>query len=114
MSTRSVGREAEARAARFLVARGYRVVATNVLYKFGELDLVCEADGHLVFVEVRSRAHARLGRPEETIDRKKQLRIARAAEAYLVRHPTTKPCRFDVVAITGDDEPLLIADAFRL
>ena len=114
MSTRSVGSAAEARAAAFLVARGYRVVATNVAFKRGELDLVCEADGHLCFVEVRSRAHVRLGRPEETIDRRKQRRIAHAAEMYLLRHPTTKPCRFDVVAIVGDEEPLLIRDAFRL
>lgn len=114
MSTRSVGMAAEARAAAFLIARGYKVVARNVLFKRGELDLVCEADGHLCFVEVRSRAHTRFGRPEETIGRTKQQRLYRAAELYLLRHPTKLPCRFDVVAIVGDEEPVLFRDAFRL
>lgn len=114
MSTRSVGAAAEARAAGFLESLGYRVLARNVTTRQGELDLVCEADGHLCFVEVRSRAHARLGLPEETIGRTKRERIARAAAWWLMRHPTDQPCRFDVVSIVGDATPTLIRDAFRL
>ncbi len=54
----------------------------------------------LCFIEVRTRRDTRLGHPAETISSKKQRLIRRAAEAYLVSHPTVpRPIRFDVATI---------------
>jgi len=114
VSTKERGDRAEARAAEHLRAAGYTLVTRNYRIKGGEIDLVARDGGVLCFVEVRSRADASHGLPEETIGRTKRRRIARAAEHYLAaRRLHDAPCRFDVVAIDGDGIRLY-KDAFRL
>jgi putative endonuclease len=119
MHTREVGARAEALAARFLEASGYRIVHRNYLIKAGEIDLVAHApDGTLCFVEVRLRADAGFGAPQETVGAEKQRRVIAAARHYLAtRVRGEPPCRFDVIAITAKDDKASvehIADAFRL
>ncbi len=113
-STTAKGRSAEERAEAFLRQRGYEIVERNARSVFGEIDLVAREGGDLVFVEVRSRADDSTGGAEETVGAAKQRRVARAAAVYLAeRAPGFDTCRFDVVAITGDDFALF-QDAFRL
>jgi putative endonuclease len=113
VSTRSAGQEAERRAAQFLEALGYKIRHRNYACRLGELDLVCEEGEVLCFVEVRMRTRSRLGEAIETIDGAKRRRIALAARHYLTRFQLDeRACRFDVVTISGGDEPELIRDAF--
>jgi putative endonuclease len=101
---RARGQEAEALAASFLEQRGYRVLARNHALRLGEVDLVCERDGVLCFVEVRSRTGADHGGPEETVDRRKARRVVLAATDWLERNPAPgRDIRFDVVAVTYED-----------
>jgi putative endonuclease len=101
--SRAVGRGFEARAAAHLERLGFTVVETNYTCKGGEIDLVCDDHGTLVFVEVRARRGHRYGAPEETVGAVKQRRIVHAARHYLVkRRVGERACRFDVVAIEGD------------
>lgn len=60
-------------------------------------------EGTLVFIEVRYRASDRWGGALASVTRKKQRRLINAASSYLKQHPqfAGKPCRFDVVAVTG-------------
>jgi len=106
-TTRERGRTAEDEAARLLESRGLSVVERNVEIGGGELDLIAlledESDvDTIVFVEVRSRADARLGTPLETIGRRKRARVRRAATAWLVARGLWErvAVRFDVVGIT--------------
>jgi putative endonuclease len=103
------GREAEEIAAEWLSARGYRVLARNHALRLGELDLVCEGDGVLCFVEVRSRSGDAYGGPEETVDRRKARRVALAAADWAERNRDAargRDLRFDVVAVTfGEGAP---------
>jgi putative endonuclease len=98
-----------------LRAHGYLVVERNFRCRQGEIDVVARDGGDtLVFVEVRTRADAEHGTALETVRSTKQRRIADAAAYYLtVRRPAFTRCRFDVLAITGE-EVVLIKDAFRL
>ena len=113
-STTAKGRSAEDRAEEFLRRRGYEIIERNARSTAGEIDLVARQGGDLVFIEVRSRADDSAGSAEATVDPLKQRRVARAAAAYLAeRSPSFDTCRFDVVAITGDDIALF-EDAFRL
>jgi putative endonuclease len=118
-STAELGAIAEHRATHLLVERGYAIVERNWEHrvdgrKTGELDIIARDGDCLVFVEVRSRTDAEHGDAIETIDRRKQTRIARLAERYLVeREPEYESIRFDVVALTGDRLELYV-DAFRL
>ncbi len=116
-STKDKGRKAEDRALRFLSKKGYQVLERNVRFKEGELDIVAIHAGQLCFVEVRSRASARHGGPEETISKTKQARLLAAARRYLQKHPqyAKLPARFDVVAIQSGllGGMQLIQDAFE-
>lgn len=95
------GRDAERYAANYLCQRGYQIVETNVRFRVGEIDIVAEEDGVLVFVEVRARRSGAFGAAGESIGPGKRRRTYQAAEAYLQAHPDAaqRPSRIDVVAI---------------
>jgi putative endonuclease len=109
------GNLAEARARHHLEQQGMTALAANWNCRVGELDLVMRDGSTVVFVEVRYRARGDFGGALESIDRAKQRRIARTANAWLQRHGRGEPpCRFDVVAVDGAGTIEWIADAFQL
>lgn len=103
-SPRALGSDCEQAARRELERHGLRTRDSNVGYRFGELDLVMDHDDVLVFVEVRYRSGSGFGDGAASVDARKRRRIARAAAAYLAAHPALarRPCRFDVVAVSGE------------
>lgn len=103
MATRDTGRTFEALARAHLEQAGLRFVVANVNYRFGELDLVMDEGNAIVFVEVRYRRDARFGGGSVSVTPAKQRRIAQAASAWLTANPreARRPCRFDVIAISG-------------
>ncbi len=97
-----LGRRGELAARVYLVLKGYRVRHRNWRSSEGELDLVVERRGELVFVEVKSRRSGAFGGAVAAVDGDKQRRLALTAAAYLSRFGLwDRPCRFDVVAIEG-------------
>lgn len=116
-TSQSRGNQAEQTARVFLTRRGLRVVERNYRAPCGEIDLVMDDRGTLVFVEVRYRNSVRFGGAAESVDARKQARLRATAEHYLQKYKKTgkKPCRFDIVAIgpgTGDIEVQWLRDAF--
>jgi len=107
MNTREVGRSGEDLAEAHLVAAGMRIIARNLHVRSAELDLVALDRGTLVFVEVKLRRSARFGRPEESVDQRKQRRIAAAAAEVIARGalPRASRFRFDVIAIDASTDP---------
>jgi putative endonuclease len=86
-----------------LVERNYRV-ARGRSRPAGEIDLVLsERDGTLVFVEVRVRSSQDAGGAAASVTHGKRTRLIYAAQHYLQRFDRLPPCRFDVVAIDGED-----------
>ncbi len=86
-----------------LVARNYRV-ARGPGARGGEIDLVLrDRDGTLVFVEVRARADRRHGGAAASIGAAKRASLVLAARHFLARLRAVPPCRFDVVALDGDE-----------
>lgn len=102
-TTKQAGDAAEDLALRHLLAAGLCLLERN--YRTpgrggGEIDLVMrDADGTLVFVEVRRRASASHGGAAASIGAIKRQRIVFAANRYLLRLRTPPPCRFDVVLL---------------
>ena len=83
-----------------LIGRGYAIVARRYSTERGEIDIIAEDGGTLVFVEVRARATGEFGRAAESITAAKQRQVTRMAIEYLARKAIAdRPCRFDVVAI---------------
>jgi putative endonuclease len=115
-NTRDRGRLAEQIAADHLEAHGYRIVEKNFTCRLGEIDIIAQHLGELVFVEVRSRGSASSLNPVFSVDRQKQKRIIRAAEVYLGKRYREVPpaSRFDVVIVTLGEPPVveIIQDAF--
>ncbi len=86
-----------------LVARNYRV-ARGPGARGGEIDLILrDRDGTLVFVEVRARADRRHGGAAASIGAAKRASLLLAARHFLARLRAVPPCRFDVVALDGDE-----------
>jgi putative endonuclease len=96
------GAHAEQLAADYLRKQGLTLHERNFSCKQGELDLVMEDGGTLVFVEVRYRKSARFGSAAETVTLAKQAKLLLAAQMYLLQHPkfNDNPSRFDVVGVT--------------
>jgi putative endonuclease len=96
---RRLGQWGEAEAARYLEARGCRVVTTNWRCTAGEVDLVAQDGACLAFVEVRTRRGRAYGTPEESITAAKLARMAAVAESYVYAEGWEGDWRLDVVAI---------------
>lgn len=87
-------------AAAELVARGYAILARRYRSKHGEIDIVAEHEGTIVFVEVRARATGEFGRAADSVTEAKKRQVTAMAVDYLARHRVAnRACRFDVVAI---------------
>lgn len=99
----AVGREAEARAQQFLQQQGLTLIEKNFRCHGGEIDLVMRDQHMLVFVEVRFRKSQRFGGAAASVGPVKQRRLWRSASIYLMRFPRPPACRFDLVAIEGDE-----------
>ncbi len=110
------GDAAEQAACAYLVAHGCRIVARNVRYREGELDVIALDGGVLAFVEVRLRSGARFGGAGASVDTFKRRRLARAAQHYLVERygagARLPPCRFDVITADANGVTEWIRDAF--
>jgi putative endonuclease len=106
------GLSAESRAAAYLVAKGYRIVARRFRSPVGEIDIVARRRGTLIFVEVKARE--RLDDAAEAVIVRQQRRIVAAAEAWLASHPDDMNCdmRFDVMLVAPKSLPRHIQAAF--
>jgi putative endonuclease len=111
-SAGSVGEAMERLAESFLMRQGLRFIARNHRCRYGEIDLILREAAMLVFVEVRFRRSTRFGSPAETVDVRKQRRLIATANHYLQSHPSALACRFDVVAISGQNQIQWIKHAF--
>jgi putative endonuclease len=96
----SLGKCGENLAVAELTDRGYAILDRRYRTRYGEIDIVADDDGTIVFVEVKARASPEFGTAAEAVTAWKQRRLASMAVDYLSRRRLTdRPCRFDVVAI---------------
>jgi len=106
------GARAEDLCANLLRAAGLRLLERNWRCRHGEIDLIAEEDGTLVFAEVRMRSGERFGGAAESVTQAKRARLLAAARLYLARRPEAA-CRFDVFLVgAGGARVEWIRDAF--
>lgn len=109
-----IGRSAEIAAAAELGRRGYRIVASNYRWRFGEIDFVAEESAALVFIEVRCKRTSDYGSPAESITFAKQKKLIVTAQHYLDEHGLHDiDCRFDVVEVVAREGKLVVGDIIR-
>ena len=107
-----LGQSAEKQAEIFLKSNGLVLVARNWRCRFGEIDLIMQDGATRVFVEVRLRNRSDFGGAAASVTTSKQRKLLAAAHQYLTTLKTLPPCRFDVVAMSGDTRPDWIKNAF--
>ena len=108
-----VGISAESRAAAYLIAKGYRILARRWKSPLGEIDIIAARRHLLVFVEVKARATLDDAAFSVT-DRQKQ-RIAAAAEIWLAKNQDRvfNDIRFDAILVAPGKLPRHIPAAFE-
>lgn len=100
-----LGRIGEDVAARHLTDTGLAIVERNWRCRAGELDIIADDAGVLVFCEVKTRSSALYGLPVEAVNPTKAARVRRVAMAWLAaRHESGESeywpdMRFDVVSV---------------
>jgi putative endonuclease len=108
-----LGLSAESRAAAYLVAKGYRILARRWKSPVGELDIVARRRRTLIFVEVKARAS--LDAAAEAVLPRQRQRIAAAAEAWLATYPDPNimEMRCDAILVAPGKLPRHVESAFE-
>lgn len=98
-----LGAQYEEIARRYLLAQGITVLAQNIRYTHGEIDIIgLEKPQTYLFIEVKGRKNINYGAPADFVDYRKQQKIIQAAQTYLAEHRLDNvACRFDVISISG-------------
>lgn len=104
-TTKQIGDWGEDLAARELENSGYKIIERNFRTRFGEIDIIASDKDGLAFVEVKMKSSTRFGTPAEMITKRKQIKIKRMAECYLLDKNYKGPCRIDAVTILGSEFP---------
>jgi putative endonuclease len=106
---RSLGKAGEELAAVTLQRQGYQILERNYTTPWGEIDLIANHQGVLVFIEVKARRSRTFGTAQEAITYEKQAKIYRVAEYYLKQHNIdSQEIRFDVVAINAAGQKMQV------
>jgi putative endonuclease len=106
------GLSAESRAAVYLMAKGYRILAKRFRTPYGEIDIVARRRNLVAFVEVKARGS--LDEAAYAVTPRQQARIIEAAQAWLMAHPEHAEfdLRFDAMLIAPRRLPRHLPAAF--
>lgn len=109
------GKLGEDIAAGYLERKGYKILERNYTYARVEVDVVCEYNNEIIFVEVKTRTSDQMAYPEQAVGKAKQKNIRLAAENFLEENQITSSVRFDIIAVVKNESKFEIEhfeDAF--
>lgn len=116
---KEIGNHGELAAQKYLEGLGYVILEKNFRCKSGEIDIIAKDKAAIAFIEVKSRYNTSFGLPCESVTYKKQLKLYKAAQTYILkRKPHQFFFRFDVVEVllNTDNDMIninLIKNAFQ-
>lgn len=99
------GNLTEKYALQYLESKGYGIISKNYRQPWGEIDLIAEKEGILVFVEVKANNKEIEGfEPELRVNREKIKKIIRTARTFIAekRYGPEQGWQIDIIAITLD------------
>ncbi|MGO4543859.1 YraN family protein [Paenibacillus sp. 2TAB23] len=99
---KQTGERGEQAAYAYLSKANYTILERNWRCRSGEIDIIAEYDGRLIFVEVRTRtASGKFGSAAESVDYRKQQKVRNTAQVYLKSMGRLDAAqRFDVIAVS--------------
>jgi len=120
LSKNKLGKYGEKRTEEFLKTKGYKIIARNVRFSIGEIDLIAQIEKTIIFIEVKTRKSAEYCHPMEVVDKKKRQKIKQMAMQYYHDKKYASKgfaIRFDIVTLIWPDgeQPKIehFIDAFR-
>ena len=100
MNTRNFGDQGENVAAGYLRKNGYRIRAQKFCAPMGEIDIVAEFSGEIIFAEVKTRRSIRFGLPSQAVNWRKQRKIILTAQCYIQQYRLEeRNCRFVILEV---------------
>lgn len=101
-NTTKTGRFGEEIAKKYLENKGYWVISKNYHIRGGEIDLVMQKDGIIVFVEVKFRSGKNYGTGQEAITGAKKQKLIRSIFSFLAASEKYRSTRWqlDLIAIS--------------
>lgn len=96
---KKIGDLGEKLALDYLLKNGFKHICNNYHSRYGEIDIICENEKYIIFVEVKSRKKGTEYHGVEAVDRNKRVKILKTSFEYLLKNPTEKQPRFDVAEI---------------
>lgn len=103
----SFGSFAESLAEKFLKDRGYQILGKNYRKPWGEIDVITEKEGIIIFVEVKASDKSPMKgfEPEKRVNTDKIKRIKRAAQTYIQQNNfDNRSWQIDLIAIELNKE----------
>lgn len=101
-SRKEIGQNGEHLAKIYLENKGYAIIEQNWRYKKAEIDIIAKKDSILIFIEVKTRSYDFYGKPEESVDAKKEALIMDAAQRYMEYIGYNWEIRFDILSLILD------------
>jgi putative endonuclease len=87
----------------YLRQKQYQILAENYSTRGGEIDIIAQKDGQIIFVEVKTRLSRKYGLPEEAVSESKRQKMEQTAFKYLAENNVKEEnFRFDILAIEID------------
>lgn len=99
MQAKQTGNYGEQIAVAYLQKKGYQILEQNWFFQKAEVDIICQLEDVLVFVEVKTRTGTQFGLPEQSVGKAKQRALARAADEYIYLHKHTGEIRYDILSV---------------
>lgn len=93
------GMKGEVLALQYLESKGYVIKEINWRRGHYEVDIIARLGNTLIIAEVKTRSSTHFGFPETSVDEKKQIHLARAAEEYMEIHNLEMDVRFDIISV---------------
>ena len=83
----------------YMIKNGFCHICSNYHSRYGEIDIICENEKYIVFVEVKSRKKGTCYKGVEAVDKNKRLKIIKTAFDYVLKNSIEKQPRFDVIEV---------------
>lgn len=110
-----LGKLGEQLAVEFLEQHGHAILETNWVFQKAEIDILARKENVLAVVEVKTRSSTDFGLPQDFVKPKKIQLLVKAVNEYVVANDLDVEVRFDIIAISKEDNRFKIehlADAF--
>jgi putative endonuclease len=107
-NSQKLGKNGEQEAVKFLQKKGLTIIELNWRTGKLEIDIIAKDKEELVIVEVKTRGTNAFGEPEVFVNKTKQNKLIKAANAYIQTVDFNGETRFDVIAITQQNSELMV------